>query len=199
LADGFKFCPECGRGAAEETAAARPRDPGIESSTAPASPPTSAHVQPPSAVAAETTSTRAATKPVVVLGVAAAIILLGVVIAIATAGGKNTLTGTMTLVDPDGFSNSVGCEGSGGYDDISFGTDVRVSNGEGELIGTGSLGLGSEEEGLLEGESVCVFEFEVADLPNEDFYEIEVSHRGGLTYSADEMDEMGWAVDVSLG
>jgi hypothetical protein len=37
------------------------------------------------------------------------------------------------------------------------------------------------------------------DLPKTDFYKVEVSHRGALTYSYDDMKSQNWTVGLKLG
>lgn len=48
-------------------------------------------------------------------------------------------------------------------------------------------------------EHVCRFPFTVMSVPASDFYLIEVAHRGGLTYSAAELKNREWAVELTLG
>ena len=124
---------------------------------------------------------------------AAAILLAAGVAAMLLTGRGHAVEGTMTLID-DGFSDAgIGCSGSGGYDDIDLGTDVMVRDETGKILANGELGIGHERNGT------CVFDFTVEDVPKADFYEVEISHRGGLTYSYKEMDERDWTMAVSLG
>ena len=43
-----------------------------------------------------------------------------------------------------------------------------------------------------------MFAFQVDDVPDADFYEVEVSHRGGLTWPQEELDDEGWDVCPSV-
>ena len=128
---------------------------------------------------------------------AAAVLLIGVVWAASAAGSGNTITGSLVLTNEEGYDEgygaSSGCSGSGGYDDIDFGTEVVVRDGDGQLLATSMLESG--EDDLLG----CTFPFEVTDVPNADFYSIEVSHRGDLSYSHSEMEANGWVVGFELG
>ena len=45
----------------------------------------------------------------------------------------------------------------------------------------------------------CEFEFTVDGVRDADFYTVEVSHRGGLSFSKAEMEANGWTVEASLG
>jgi hypothetical protein len=106
--------------------------------------------------------------------------------------GRRTcrITGSMTLYR-DGFitrADGRGCEGTSGYDDIDEGTQVTISDGRGKTIG-----IGRSES------SSCMFEFSVPDVPNADFYKVEVAHRGELSYSKEELASKGWRVEVALG
>lgn len=113
-----------------------------------------------------------------------------------------TIEGSMTL--KDGFSGDPGesCSGSGGYDDIRGGAQVTVSNESGDVLAVGRLGAG---EGVPASSATgsdflyCKFEFEVTGVPRAEIYTIEVSHRGGLSYSFEEMESQGWTVEFSLG
>jgi hypothetical protein len=116
-----------------------------------------------------------------------------------------TIDGTFTLyADEDsiitqtgeGGPNVIACAGSGGYDDIEAGLGVVVRNEDGTTIGTGEL----TQEGLDDpgSETECTFAFSI-DVPEAEFYSIEVGSRGELTYSAAEMEDQGWRVSFELG
>jgi hypothetical protein len=109
--------------------------------------------------------------------------------------GVHRITGSMTLYS-DGFitrADGRGCEGTSGYDDIDEGTQVTISDGRDKTIGVGSLGIGRSDS------SSCMFEFFVPDVPDADFYEVEIAHRGKLSYSKEELASKGWRVEVALG
>jgi hypothetical protein len=108
--------------------------------------------------------------------------------------GVHRITGSMTLYS-DGFitrTDGRGCEGTSGYD-IDEGTQVTISDGRDKTIGLGNLSIGRSES------SSRVFEFSVPDVPNADFYKVEVAHRGELSYSKEELASKGWRVEVALG
>jgi D-arabinose 1-dehydrogenase-like Zn-dependent alcohol dehydrogenase len=107
-----------------------------------------------------------------------------------------SINGTLTLhQDPEaGAQEGDLCSGTGGYDDIDLGTSVVVTNEQGTVVGTGSLGPGSTTSSLD-----CDFTFTVADLPEARFYGIEVSHRGRVTFSRQQLDQDGWDVGLTLG
>jgi hypothetical protein len=105
------------------------------------------------------------------------------------------ITGTMALVN-SGFitrADGQGCEGTSGYDDIDQGTQVTVTDGGGKTLGVGALGIGRSES------EICTFEFSIPNVADADFYKIEVSHRGELSYSKQELAAKGWRVEVALG
>lgn len=64
-----------------------------------------------------------------------------------------------------------------------------VSDDAGRTIAIGDLMQGTVEAEISDyGE--CVFYFEVDDVPGDlAFYEVEVTSRGGLTCSRDELDD----------
>ena len=112
---------------------------------------------------------------------------------------SHTIKGEMTLIDFDSFRRmSVGasCSGDGGYSDIDEGATVSVKNQSGTLIGSGRLGPGKIEGDVLKA---CVFPFEVTGVKDAEFFQVEVSRRGGLSYSKADMEQKGWTVSASLG
>jgi len=104
-----------------------------------------------------------------------------------------SILGTFTLYDTDLGGSSSNCYGTGGYSDITAGLAVTVRSGDGTVIATGNLGTGTG------GSTYCDFLLAVGDVPKEDFYSIEVGHRGELTYSFDEMVRRDWTVALTLG
>jgi hypothetical protein len=101
----------------------------------------------------------------------------------------------MTITDSTSvFSTGDSCTGTDGYDDISSGAQVRIRNEKDALIGTSELhGDGVDIDGK------CMWAFKVPDVPAAKFYTIEVSHRGGITYSSKQMDRQKWAVGLTIG
>lgn len=94
-----------------------------------------------------------------------------------SADGTLTVSGIGAGLDPGEL-----CSGTGGYSDIDFGTQVTVSDAAGTLVATGTLGLGQKTE------QGCEFPFTVDDItPGSKFHTVEVSHRGGLTQTEDDL------------
>jgi hypothetical protein len=109
-----------------------------------------------------------------------------------------TLTGEISLL---GLDNSFtltapSCVGDGGYDDFREGTGVTVRDQAGAIIATGSL-TGGRRPGSS-GNS-CAFLFTIPGVPYSAFYSVEVSHRGELEYSFEEMESMGWHLQLEIG
>ncbi len=93
------------------------------------------------------------------------------------------------------------CYGTGGYSDLGVGAPVTVRNGDGQIIATGSL-----EEGTSGGLEItdrkvpsCTMPLRVDDVPEVDFYQIEIGNRGALSYSKTDLENRGWVVGFSLG
>ncbi|MEU1558836.1 hypothetical protein ABZ517_39905 [Streptomyces scabiei] len=94
-----------------------------------------------------------------------------------------TLTGSFELTEGAVGDGLGGCEGSGGYDDISEGTAVTVYDAAGTVVATGQLGDSALSSGT------CTFDVAVEGVPRgEDFYKVEISHRGTVQLSADEAE-----------
>lgn len=112
--------------------------------------------------------------------------------ATSSSAATFTLGGTFTLKlgafhwdhAADGSSP---CTGREGYDDITAGTPVVVTDQGGSTIATGSLGAGSATVDSATGRATqCVFAIEVPSVPDRPFYGVTVSHRGTQTYSAEQ-------------
>lgn len=82
---------------------------------------------------------------------------------------------------------------TGGYSDIGTGTQIRVSDAAGTLLGVGSL-TGGVARWDLGG---CQFMFEVVAEAS-DLYQVEVAKRGQLAWRHDELETNGWQVVLNL-
>ena len=66
--------------------------------------------------------------------------------------------------------------------------------GTGSVLGTGRL-TGTDTNAARS----CTWRFSVPVPRDAPFYEVEVSHRGGGTYSRDELAAMDWELALSIG
>jgi hypothetical protein len=73
------------------------------------------------------------------------------------------------------------CWGSGGYADIKRGTQVTVTDANGKVIALGQLG-----GGRVSG-TACVLLFALDVPAGQDFYGVEIAHRGAVRYTVDQM------------
>lgn len=97
-----------------------------------------------------------------------------------------TMTGMLTMSSPKTVQNN--CTGVGGYDDIAPGAAITVTDDKGAIVAVGRLG-----RGLVHNYN-CEYEFEVPAVPGfRDFYGVEVTHRGIVTYPESQA-----RVDVQL-
>ena len=112
----------------------------------------------------------------------------------------NVISGTFTLLDDDLLVAPTdsplkdACWGSSGYDDISGGLGVVIKDGAGTIIANDDLWTGKNT-----GRNACTFPFYVSNVPDADFYTIEVGRRGSLVYSRDEITRADWSVAFRLG
>jgi hypothetical protein len=86
--------------------------------------------------------------------------------------------------------------GGGGYGDIDKGAFVTVKDQKGTLIGSGRLGPRRIESSILKA---YVFPFEATGGKDAEFFQVEVSRRGAISYSKAEMQNNDWTVHASLG
>ncbi|RIK07695.1 MAG: hypothetical protein DCC47_16455 [Acidobacteria bacterium] len=151
------------------------------------------------APAAEVDSSRRAFRRGFTVGVAAALavgaLVTGVVLVVRNIAGPDSFTvgGTMTL--QDGFTPSSAtqfdCEGEGGCSDMSPAAAVTVSDQSGTLLAKDRL------DGSIDMGDSCIFTFAVADVPRgAAFYEVEISHRGGISFTESEAED---GISLSLG
>lgn len=80
----------------------------------------------------------------------------------------------------------------GGYSDIGAGTQVRVTDETGILLATSVL-----KGGVLTLEGGCAFTFNV-DVPEAKMYQFEISRRGAVAYTREDLEQRGWTVHLSL-
>lgn len=129
-------------------------------------------------------------------GIAAFAALLAVIVLLTSGGRSFTMNGSLTLLD-GGSSADLGgeCRGFRGYSDLGEGASVTVYDEKGAVIATGTLQAGVPGGA---GEFTCQFPFTIEDVPGgSEFYQVEVSHRGKVTVSAEEAREEG--AQLSLG
>jgi len=122
------------------------------------------------------------------------------------AAGPRQLTGSMTVVGVHGGAQSnvtvVGgtCTTARGFSDVAEGASVTVYDKTGTIVATGALGRGS---GTMRDQSaqfpdiyigICTFPFSI-QVPDSDFYQVEVTHRGRTTVARADMS----GVRLSLG
>lgn len=122
-----------------------------------------------------------------------ALVLLG---ACGGTSDGRTINGELVLAYSDSsiaVTAGEACVGRGGYADLNSEADVVIKNEDGKIIATSKLGQGKIEQGA------CRFTFAVEGVPEASFYSVEVSHRGELTYSRDELEEDGWSVALNIG
>jgi hypothetical protein len=103
-----------------------------------------------------------------------------------------TMLGTFKLYGTS-IGSGTSCHGSGGYDDIGDGASVTVYDAAGKVEAVGAI---TKPYSLaVPG---CSFSIVVPDVPNgEKFYQIEISHRGKVTVTAD--DAKFGRVSLTLG
>jgi hypothetical protein len=127
-----------------------------------------------------------------IIGIAA-VAVIGAGCAGTPLAPTHIVTGTFELAGShQGGYGTVPCEGTGGYTDIREGAPVTLKDAAGTMIATSRLEHGSSS-------APCDFTFAFPNVVEMPFYTVEVSHRGGLTYSLAEMKATGWTFALTLG
>jgi hypothetical protein len=106
------------------------------------------------------------------------------VVTVSALSGAAVLALRPDTFEITGTMRTPTCGSSTGYDDIVTGAPVTVYNAKNEVIALGELA----GDPRTNGTDRCEWTFTVADVPEgERFYSVEVSHRGKVTFSADEL------------
>jgi hypothetical protein len=89
--------------------------------------------------------------------------------------------------------NKKGCNVKGtGYQDLSAGAPVTVKDATGTILASTFLPRGTTVGNL------CEWTMSVT-VPDSTFYQIEVSHRGEVTFAESDLETNGWEADLSIG
>jgi len=119
----------------------------------------------------------------------------------ASADDGHTVKGYLSLQDSAVFVGKV-CQGAGGYTDLLEGTPVVVRDGDGQILGTthfgAGKGAGGGKLGATGAPSACVFAFTVKHVPDADTYSFQMSHRGGVVYTHEELEANNWRIGAAL-
>lgn len=141
-----------------------------------------------------------------------AAVVLGVVTFLAIAhGGKNPIPGRLTLAPTftmqgvieldSGYPATVeetsagGCQGMGGYGDLTLGTAVTVADPQGHVVATGKLTTGEPQMTQIDAPALglppqnvvasCTLAFVVPNVPEGlASYAVTISHRGTQVFEA---------------
>ncbi|MGY4711565.1 DUF732 domain-containing protein [Mycolicibacterium sp. CBM1] len=105
------------------------------------------------------------------------------------------VSGIFVLTDPIGTDAIVldggSCAGTNGYSDVGPATPVTVTNGEGDILATTSLGPGKGDA------TSCMFSFTFPVTEGQERYVVSVGHRGEFSYSFEQLRSHG--VQIHLG
>jgi hypothetical protein len=168
--EGQRFCGECGAPILDARSVGEPTPAAAAPATQPVSPPEFEGTVAPSGPSRRT--------PWIVGGIIAAIILVGIVLALILLRGREyEVVGSLEAP-----------ECGGGYD-IEF-ASVKVRNEAGDLIGSATTGPDV-------GEFVCRVRFTVT-VPEAEFYEFTIGTHGGPSYSFEELQGRDFRVELSL-
>lgn len=110
-----------------------------------------------------------------------------------------TVHGTLTLQVGDAANiDNINCRGMDGYDDISSGASVSITDASNKTIGIGTLSGGAVT--MQSGKDLmdhCTFEWSIDDVPlKSKFYEIHIANRDGPKFTRAQIQE---EVGLSLG
>jgi hypothetical protein len=119
----------------------------------------------------------------------------------------HTLTGSLTITLATGkyFAEGEGCSGNSAIDqpeDLSgfrTGTRITISDASGKVVATGAFSQGTTSYSGS-GQSIktlCIFTFEVPNIPDSDFYNIAIDgFEGSVNLSKQELEERNWTLTL---
>jgi hypothetical protein len=107
-----------------------------------------------------------------------------------------TIQGAISLQGADYFitSEDGSCAGTRGFEDHTVGTPVTVRDGAGTVIATGQIGQSKP----FPDDQECMFFFSVLNVPYSEVYVIQISFRGPLTYTFDELELTNWYLRLTI-
>ena len=80
------------------------------------------------------------------------------------------------------------CQGEAGFNDITAGAQVVVSDATGKTVALGSLAGGMYDKNATGIDIPCTFPFTVTGVPSgQSFYGVEIEHRGKQQYTAAQL------------
>jgi hypothetical protein len=104
-----------------------------------------------------------------------------------------TVIGEIVVSDYTPMAGGV-CYSASGYSDIAVGVPVILRDENNTILASSTLDAGHLAT------LGCTFGFTLTNVPNTaKFYAAEVSHRGQVSYSHQEMVDKGWRLQLSLG
>lgn len=114
------------------------------------------------------------------------------------------LTGSVRLHVFSGNESGGECFGYGAsFSSYRPGADVIVEDDAGNVLAIGTLGEGTAVESTKGNTTDCLMSFEVQGIPASDFYVVHVAVRrvlsGGLVFSHQELEELGWEIALEVG
>ena len=123
----------------------------------------------------------------------------------AASQEKHTIMGSLELAlgsrdyrDANFFPGSVDgdqCSGRNSFTDLKGQLQVILLDGSGNTIATGQTEYGAYKRF---GET-CVFAFTLNNVPDSDFYEIQVGRRQGPTFTREELESLNWEMVLTIG
>ena len=130
----------------------------------------------------------------IVAAIVGTVVLLAAVIVAIVVGqqqagpGKFDVHGEMVLDSEGAYGLGGVCTGVGGYEDMGSTAQVSIYDNAGTMLANSNLNMGEPDQF-----GNCVFSFLVKDVPvaDTDLYSVEVSHRGKITFTKDEADDLG--------
>lgn len=116
---------------------------------------------------------------------------------------RHIIVGELTLVDSDvTVYDDQTCAGTGGYDDFGDGMNVTIRDASDKVIASGVTANAKSPKGdgdvSILTDMICKTKFAV-EVPDADFYQVQVGHRGTLSYRKAELEKKDWKVELSLG
>jgi hypothetical protein len=133
------------------------------------------------------------TRNIAFIGVAV-IAVVGIVLGISLSGGSSghDVSGAYEVFSGQGCDLS-----STGYSDVDEGLPVTIRDAKGNIVGSDSLGAGSDNS----ADDSCVFDFDFGKISlKSPFYDVSVgSSRGDVSFTKQEIQDDDYNLSITLG
>ncbi|OBQ38545.1 MAG: hypothetical protein AN485_07510 [Anabaena sp. MDT14b] len=110
----------------------------------------------------------------------------------------DTISGQLKLIAGGIGGGDDNCYGTRGFEDLRGMMPVIVRDEQEKIIAMGATENGKRPEKSDYSDVICIFSFQVSDIPRSKFYIIEIGSRGQAVFSRQKLEELNWNAVLTL-